>query len=187
MENSKNCIEFSSAGYNACNLNRFLIKLERSRSDRMKKNESKFLLYIVGGFVVAFVGLVLALVIYNGANPSLSYKDMEQLDSFVDTYNQEEDVYLVYFYSETCPACQDIKREVLAFADNNNYDVPVYFVDLARVSFPANRDEILTGYRGTPHMEIVLNGNYIGFYASGSVQIPNLLDEINSGQNEVIN
>jgi len=173
--------------YNTCILDDFLIKLVRSRSDFMAKNESKFLLYIIGGFVLVFVGLVLALVIYNSANPSFDYDDMEQVDRFIDTYNQDEDVYLVYFYSETCPACKTLKGEVLAFADDNKYDVPVYFVDLARVSFPANRDEILSAYRGTPHMEIIVNGNYIGEYASGVTQIRNLFDEINSGLNDFIN
>ena len=153
----------------------------------MGQKDSKFLIYIIGGFVVAFSGLALALVIYNTANPTLDYNDMEQLDSFVDTYNQEEDVYLVYFYSETCPACQRIKSEVLRFADDNNADVPVYFVDLAKVSLPANVNDILTGYRGTPHMEIVMNGNYFGASASGSSEIPNLFDEINSGLNDYIN
>jgi len=153
----------------------------------MNNKDSKFLLYIVGGFIVAFVGLALALVIYNTANPTLDYNDMEQLDSFIETVNQEEDVYLVYFYTETCPACQDIKNAVTAFANDNKYDVPVYFVDLARVSLPENANDALTGYRGTPHMEIILNGNYIGEFASGSVQIPNLFDEINSGLNDYIN
>lgn len=176
-----------SPSYNACILIVFLIKLDRSRSDNMAKRESKFLLYIIGGFVLVFVGLVLALVIYNSANPSLGYDDMEHVDRFIDTYSQDEDVYLVYFYSETCPACKTLKGEVLAFADDNNYDVPVYFVDLARVSFPANRDDILSAYRGTPHMEIIVNGNYIGEYASGVTQIRNLFDEINSGLNDYIN
>jgi thiol-disulfide isomerase/thioredoxin len=153
----------------------------------MNKSNGKFVMYTIGGFVVAFIGLILALVIYNSANPSLDYADMNQLDSFIETYTQEEDVYLVYFYSESCPACTSIKREVLSFADDNNYDVSIYFVDLARVQFPPNRDEILSGYRGTPHMEIIVNGNYIGEYASGSSEIPNLLDEINSGLNDYIN
>lgn len=153
----------------------------------MSKKDNRFIIYILGGLIIAFLGLTFTLFIYNTANPQLDYDDMEQMNSFAETYSQEEDVYLVYFYAESCPACGNIKREVLAFADSNNFDVPVYFVDLAKISLPSNTNDILTGYRGTPHMEIVLNGNYIGASASGDVQVPNLLDEINSGQNDYIN
>lgn len=153
----------------------------------MKKKDNRFIIYILGGVIIAFLGLTMALFIYNTANPQLDYDDMEQVNNFAETYSQEEDVYLVYFYAESCPACGDIKREVLGFADDNTYDVPVYFVDLAKVSLPSNVNDILTGYRGTPHMEIVVNGNYVGASASGSVQVPNLFDEINSGLNDYIN
>jgi len=152
----------------------------------MGSTDGKFLIYIIGGFVVAFIGLFLTLIIYNTTNPRLDYGDMTQVDSFVETLTQEEDVYLVYFYSESCPACQRIKNEVLSFSDKNNMDVPVYFVDLARVQLPDEINVYLTGYRGTPHMEIIVNNSYIGEYASGTDQIPNLFDEINSGENDYI-
>lgn len=55
-----------------------------------------------------------------------NFEDKEHI-SWWDCLKQIEDHYLVFFYSETCTHCQEIKEDVLAFSNDNI--VKMYFVN----------------------------------------------------------
>ena len=55
---------------------------------------------------------------------------MNQATSWSECLSQEEAHYLVYLYSETCSSCNQIKGDVVAFANSNV--VKTYFVDTAK-------------------------------------------------------
>lgn len=46
--------------------------------------------------------------------------------SWNDIFNQKENEYLVYFYSQTCGYCEDIKEDILRFYKDS--EICMYFV-----------------------------------------------------------
>ena len=55
---------------------------------------------------------------------------VEQQIAWTDCLSQEEDDYLVFFYSETCNHCHEIMGDVLAFSNENI--IKVYFSDVMK-------------------------------------------------------
>lgn len=64
----------------------------------------------------------------------------EQQIIWSDCLNQEEDDYLVFFYSETCNHCHEIMGDVLAFSAENI--IKVYFSDINKgeTKIPISRE-----------------------------------------------
>ena len=85
----------------------------------------------------------LALVVLIGCSPSkntqevneekqpekviLDYSAVTTSIKWVEVFEQEEDRYLVYFYSETCGYCKNIKEEFISYYLLNKEKI--YFVD----------------------------------------------------------
>ena len=63
---------------------------------------------------------------------------IDQQITFSQTLNQFENHYLVFFYSETCTNCHEIRGDVLAFAEDNI--VKTYFIDIKQ-----SNEEVPTG------------------------------------------
>ena len=104
----------------------------------------------------------------NSSSSSPDYGIMErQSVSWAECLSQEEAHYLVFFYSETCSQCNEIKGDVVSFATSNI--VKTYFVDTQK---PGNEiqkcsaDEVVIGIDniedlyivGTPTLVEVENG-----------------------------
>ena len=53
---------------------------------------------------------------------------IDQKISWSEMFQQKEDHYLVFFYSETCTHCHEIMGDVLSFAESNI--VKTYFLDI---------------------------------------------------------
>ena len=53
---------------------------------------------------------------------------IDQKISWSEMFQQNEDHYLVFFYSETCTHCHEIMGDVLSFAESNI--VKTYFLDI---------------------------------------------------------
>lgn len=152
-----------------------------ARSDTMSTYENtkdNFLIKLLIIFGAIFSVLVIALIGYNILNKELDYDSFDHIDSFSDAMVQDEDEYLVYFYRETCSACSQIKNDVLAFADDNDANMIVYFADTANI-IGTNTIPNLTG---TPGIVRVRNGIIVGV-ETGTVPILNLFDSINDEAN----
>ena len=65
---------------------------------------------------------------------------VEQQIIWTDCLSQEEEDYLVFFYSETCNHCHEIMGDVLAFSEENI--IKIYFSDVAKgeTKIPISRD-----------------------------------------------
>lgn len=148
-----------------------------------KSSNDRFLTYLLVGFAAVIVSLVVGLIIYNIFNEELTYDSFDHITNFYDIEDQEEDQYLVYFYSESCSICSDIKLQVLKFADKNEADVKVYFLDNLAAT---GRDRIVTDPEtlatmdGTPSLITVVDGQ-ITHMAPGYVQVLDTLEAINDG------
>lgn len=77
--------------------------------------------------------LVIPLLILCGCNANNQHEEQhnyheikDRLIQWNDIFNQDEDDYLVYFYSERCGYCNEIKQDVLKFYLQEY--MPMYFV-----------------------------------------------------------
>lgn len=66
-------------------------------------------------------------------SPDASYQ--EQIIELKQMYTMADHRYVVYFYSDYCPACASLKDVLLSFLENKNrYPAGFYMVNLARTS-----------------------------------------------------
>ena len=160
-----------------------------SKGSYRKKSNDKFLTYLIIGFAVVVVSLVVGLIISNIVNPQLDYDDFDYVTNYQQIQSQDESEYFVYYYSETCGYCQQIKNRVMAFSEENGADVKVYMMDAYNVSgyrelvFDPISGDVLGG---TPALIAVSNGT-IRHISSGYIEVLNTIDEVNDGTYDYIN
>lgn len=151
-------------------------------SFKSKKND-KFLTYLIIGFATVIVALVVGLVVANALSVDYTYEDFDHISSFSQIANQSEDEYLVYYYSETCGYCNQIKTQVLNFAGDNDANIKVYLMDAQEAystSFPIYDPTSGEQMTGTPSLITVVNGTIVHM-APGYVEVLNTLEAINDG------
>lgn len=131
--------------------------------------------------------LILALTLSGCDNSgNLDYNDFEDdhLNSWEFATTQEEDQYIVYYYGIRCSYCTDIKNDVLTFANENEADVKVYFIEsTATINYAAYPVvDPITGedIPGTPTM-IVINNGIVMDVNVGPAIIKSLIEKINEG------
>ncbi|WP_117168248.1 hypothetical protein [Paraliobacillus sediminis] len=72
--------------------------------------------------------LVIGIVILNQMRTSnITIEDLVRID-YQDTFTQESDDYLVYFWQEGCVYCEEVEPNVLEFIQNT--DSPFFLVDM---------------------------------------------------------
>lgn len=72
--------------------------------------------------VISFLGIW-----FLNSSSNRNIDDLKRIDA-VNTFNQEDNEYIVYFWQSTCSYCQQIEEDVLAFS--NNGSMPIYIVDM---------------------------------------------------------
>jgi thiol-disulfide isomerase/thioredoxin len=147
------------------------------------KKDDKFLIYLIVGFASVIVALVAGLVIYNIVADVKDYDDFDHISSFNNITDQSEDQYLVYYYSETCGYCNQIKNQVIKFADSNNQNIKVYMMDANEAfstSFPIYDPDTGAEMTGTPSLITVVDGQIVHM-APGYIEVTDTLESINAG------
>lgn len=140
--------------------------------------QDNFIRNLLLGFGGAIVVLVVATFVITAMMPK--YSDHPNLDNFNQITTQEEEKYLVYYYSDDCSYCDEIKSEVLDFM-NEEKDIKIYVINSAkadgtRLINPADSNY----YLGTPTFLTIENGSIVD-YNSGVEDIPKLILDINAG------
>lgn len=156
--------------------------MAKKKANYKSNGSDKFVSRLFIGFAVAFVLLLVSVLIYNGTKQVYSYDDYEKINDYGQMLTQNEDKYIVYYYQESCGYCAQIKDTVLSFTESNNENVKVYLMDVGS-QMTGENPFVGTSFSGTPAMHIVVDGVIVNSY-SGSVQIPEALDRINSGTHE---
>lgn len=154
-----------------------------SKSSFGRSKNDKFLTYTIIGFAGVVVALVVGLILYDIFTVELSYTDFDGVTNFNQIRNQTEDEYIVYYYSESCGFCNQIKNAVMNFADENDENIKVYMMD-AQVAYstafpifdPDSGDEMT----GTPSMITVVNGEIVHM-AGGYLEVLDLIEAIDDG------
>lgn len=147
------------------------------------KKDDKFLIYLIIGFASVIVALVAGLVIYNIVADVKDYEDFDHISSFYNITDQSEDEYLVYYYSETCGYCNQIKNQVISFATDNNRNIKVYMMDANEAystSFPIYDPDTGDEMTGTPSLITVVDGQIVHM-APGYVEVTDTLERIDAG------
>ncbi len=152
------------------------------KSGFKRHSDDRFMSYVLIGFAVAFFIIIISVILFNMLSTELEYSSFDRIEDYSEITNMNEDKYLVYFYSEECYYCKEIKYDVLEFADKNNEGIKVYFLDAGNVTGYNN----ISGMDGTPSMLMVVNGQLVDL-VGGSTQILGVFDQINSGTYLYIN
>ena len=128
---------------------------------------------------------------------SSNYDDIidKQSVSLTECLSQEEEHYLVYFYSPTCTPCSEIKGDVVSFAVDNV--VKTYFLNTKESGNEIQKcsaDEVVVGVDdvadlyivGTPTLVEVKNGTTTSNVA-GKNKCLNLLNQLRTDNNQSSN
>ena len=90
---------------------------------------------------------------------------------------------MVYYYSETCGYCQQIKNRVLNFAHDNDANIKVYLMDAQvaySTSFPIYDPTSGAQMTGTPSLITVVDGQIVHM-APGYVEVLDALEAVDDG------
>lgn len=153
--------------------------MAKHKSNYKSKKSDRFIANVFISFGVVFVVLVASLLIYNGTKKVYAYEDYTSITNWAEMKTQSEDKYVVYYYSQNCGFCNDIKEDVLSFAEGNDAGVKLYLMD-GGVMTGTNPFAASSPYRNTPTMHIIVDGEITKSY-SGAVEIPAALKSIANG------
>lgn len=118
----------------------------------------------------------------------LDYSDFaeDHLDTWKDVTDKEEDQYLIYYYGVNCSHCKTIKQDILGFANYNEAELQVYFIESSDVSYenyemyPVLDPQTGEKIPGTPTIVVITDGE-VKAMAVGPTIIRDLLSQINKG------
>ncbi len=147
----------------------------------------RFLTKLIIGFSAFILVLVVGLVISNIL--SVDYEDFDHIDNYYLIGSQEEDAYLIYYYSPTCGYCNMIKEDLLNFAKSHEGDVKIYFLnaqDVGSPPFPITDPTTGDEMSGTPSLITIVNGQIVQM-APGYVNVLDILAQIDDGTYPYIN
>jgi len=158
-----------------------------------KKTTEHTLLMTIVAIIAAVLIIVGVVFIYDLATDSGSYEDFTIIDAYDKVLTQKDanqvqlQNYLVYFYSDSCPNCVEIKREALKLADKINGETTViFFVNTSTVKETTTGDkeilldEINEASLKTPMVISVVDGVFYRSYI-GSGNVLDLLTDVEAG------
>lgn len=163
-----------------------------------KQNTETVLLKVIIGIIISVFVFVAIAFVYETANQWKSYDNYTKITEYngILEYTNGGDAalqdYVVYFYSTSCPNCQDVKTQVLRDGNKLNKDAPFFFIaDTGTMSDEStNQAAFLTAIDkttlSTPMLVVVANGQFYGAYV-GSTEVVSTLDSIVAGTFDAFN
>lgn len=116
------------------------------------------------------------------SSPNLDYDSFESqhLDTYQDVLDIDEDIYLLYYYLESCPNCKAIKDQFLSWAFTKSV-YQIYFMNGISVEDPDNiPTELQILASGTPLLLVMSDGVFTDEYYSGKDDIIDYIELIGS-------
>lgn len=134
-------------------------------SNKNRKSSDNLIRNILIVFGSIFTILIVSLIIFNVTSEELKYSDFKEVKSYNEISTIQDQKYLLYFYSESCGACQSIKTQSLNFFNENEKDLPVYMIDANRISGTKDSLDLPESktLTSTPTLMVVENGIIIKF------------------------
>ena len=158
-----------------------------------KKNSEQALLLTIVGIIGVVLLIVGAVFIYDLATKTGSYDDFEHIESYeyvlenLDDQNVAIQDYLVYFYSDDCSNCIEIKREVLKLSEKiNGEETIIFFVNASTIKETVSGDKAdfldaanLSSIR-TPMVISVVGGEFLESF-TGTTNVLQVLESVEAG------
>jgi thiol:disulfide interchange protein len=157
-----------------------------------KQNPQLTLLKTILAIIVTVVVLVMVAFIYDKATDWRDYNSYDHLETYDQVLEQDQEDYVVYFYSETCEACQSMKEDILGVLNDVDKDMNnIYLVDVTKITNEVvgedeeayTRDDLLEDLDiesiTTPSFVVVANGA-LEEVITGIVNIEDFLDDLDS-------
>jgi thiol-disulfide isomerase/thioredoxin len=159
-----------------------------------KKSSEHTLLITIVSIIGAVLLIVAAVFIYDLATDTGSYDDYNHIDKYdliltqKDASNVQLQNYLVYFYSDTCTNCVDIKKDVLNYAKNiNGEDTIIFFVNATTIAETTTGDKAAfidiineADSLRTPMLISIVDGVFYQKYV-GTTNVTNILSQVDAG------
>ena len=131
--------------------------------------------------------LSLLIISLTACTPGTSSTDPDKLfeytdfaDQSISTYEEAEtkstNKYIVYYYSESCSHCKDVKQDILGFFDSFEA-IPFYIFDIRNEKNTG--DTSLNEFVGTPTLFVMSDNKVLEKYV-GSINIRQFIDIYNS-------
>ena len=128
--------------------------------------------------VILILTLSIVLTSCEEQSTGLDYDMFESLihKSYQEAENKIPNRYILYYYSESCSHCNDVKQEILTFIQN--YDgLDVYLMNVG--SQEVNDSSQFSEFRGTPSLFIIAQGEIVETYV-GTTQVRSFIEHYRS-------
>lgn len=143
-------------------------------SRKKHRKSDHFFRNVLIGFGTIFLTLIVLIIVFEASSEELKYSSFDEINNYDDIYSIDDQKFLLYFYSESCGACQNIKTSSLSFFKQYEDDLPVYMMDATRIK--GSKDILILPFgeelTSTPTLMVVENGIITEFYI-GTVEISN--------------
>ncbi len=155
-----------------------------------KKNSEQALLLTIVGIIGVVLLIVGAVFIYDLATDTGSYDDFSHIEAYDLVLNQLDDQnvaiqdYLVYFYSDDCGNCKEIKHDVLKLSEKiNGEETIVFFVNASTIkeTVTGDKNEFLDDANlssiRTPMVISIVDGEFRESF-TGTASVVNMLKSV---------
>lgn len=141
-----------------------------------KQSGEQILLKTIVGIIVTVMLVVLAVFIYDVATDQPAYSDFKAITKYNEILTQKQNEtqiqdYIIYFYNDTCSACNTIKDEALKLArEIEKNGTKVFLVNTANITeaTAGDRDAFLNAINEssirTPMVVVVADGVFYRTY-----------------------
>ena len=165
-----------------------------------KQNSETVLLKIIIGIIIAVFAFVIVAFVYDATTQWKDYSEYTQITEYADIFDYTNggdealEDYVIYFYSDNCPNCANVKNDVLRDGNRINKDGEMFFLANAdqMVDTDTELDDFLdiidvasTEY-GTPLLLVVVDGEFSAVFV-GSSDVVEAIDSIEAGTYEGFN
>lgn len=145
------------------------------KGSRKKRKSLDPFFAIVIGIVGLLIVLSISVAIYNRLDNDKYITDWSHL-----TTKEESGVYFAYFYSDTCPACVEIREDIALFRASNAQNINLYYINASTVK-GVKPPELNLQY--TPSLIIIRDGVATNLLV-GPDEILTLFEDVESGEFE---
>jgi len=170
-----------------------------------KQNPELLVLKVIVGVIIAVGILMLIAFIYDKATDWKDYDSYTHANTYDEVWTMTDDDgnelsnYAVYFYSNNCPTCLEMKEDVLGFANDYNKEAERFFLadaesitarEVGEDETAYTEDNFLAGIEEeeiTTPMIVVVTDNEFEEVIIGRVNINNFLDSLEAGSYEPFN
>ena len=163
-----------------------------------KQSGEQILLKTIVGIILTVVGVVLAVFLYDVITDKPTYTDFTAITKYNEILTQKQaetqlQDYLIYFYNDTCSACNTIKEEALELVRSiQKSGKKVFFVNTSSITeaTAGDRDAFLNTINEssirTPMVVVVANGVFYRTYV-GADPVTALLKTVDQKTYEPFN